>query len=278
MARHLLYQSVLCIAVVNSRLAVVGADRRHERSQMPREDLTNLAAREHLPVRPRCFAVERHELDEPKMETLAAAERCQRHDLPFGEPPDGDGVDADRAEAGSLRGGEAREYAVEPLPPRDPLEDLCAERIEADVEPMQAGAAQRRRLLLEQQAVGRERHLLDAGNADELPYERVDAASQQRLPSRDPKRTDALACRHADHPRDLLVAEQFFPWLECGVERHAIRAAEIAVVGDADPQVGMHAAEPVDELRHDRGALGMDPSAVAIGPLLALPDRHVTLD
>ena len=225
------------------------------------------------------------------MKPLSAAELGQWHDLPFGETADGDGVDPDRLKAGRLGRCQAGQHASQALPPCDPLEGIFSQRVETDVEPMQARPTQVGGLLRQQQAVGRERHLLDARNGDELPHQFGDLAPYERLTPRDPDRTDAEPGRHAGHPHDLLVAEQFLPWLEGHVERHAVGAAEIAAVGDADPQVGVDAAEAVDEHGAWLGArltvgvdltvgmqLWMNPGAVAVGSLLALPDRCLALD
>ena len=84
------------------------------------------------------------------MKALTTAELCQGHDLPFGEAADGDGVDPDRLKAGRLGRSQTGQHASQALPPCDPLEGILIERVEADVEPMQARSTQVGGLLLQQ--------------------------------------------------------------------------------------------------------------------------------
>ena len=58
-------------------------------------------------------------------------------------------------------------------------------------------------------------------------------------------------CETTPHePRDLLERENLVPRLEADIlVRHAVEAADVAAIGDADPQAVVHAAEPVDERR-----------------------------
>ena len=70
----------------------------------------------------------------------------------------------------------------------------------------------------------------------------------QRLAAGQPQLVDAQRGRHADEPLDLLEREDLAPRHEPHVlVRHAIEAADIAAVGDADPQVRVNAAERVDK-------------------------------
>ena len=57
--------------------------------------------------------------------------------------------------------------------------------------------------------------------------------------------------RHdADEALDLLERQNLAPRLEAHVlGRHAVEAADVAAIGDADPQIGVHAAEAVDQRR-----------------------------
>ena len=73
-----------------------------------------------------------------------------------------------------------------------------------------------------------------------LPHQRL-AAGQSQL-------VDAQLRDDANESLDLLERENFVARLELHVfVRHAVEAADIAAIGDADPQIGVHAAERVDE-------------------------------
>ena len=64
----------------------------------------------------------------------------------------------------------------------------------------------------------------------------------------------------ADEPLDLLEREQACARQEVDRLRHAIDAADVAAVGDADPQVVVDPAEGVDQPQRiaDSGGLGND--------------------
>ena len=78
---------------VDRRLPRIGWPERLERAEFPLEDHPHLGSGEHPVVGPGGLGIEWHELDEPEVEPLPAAELGQRHDLMLGEPADRDGVD-----------------------------------------------------------------------------------------------------------------------------------------------------------------------------------------
>jgi hypothetical protein len=69
-----------------------------------------------------------------------------------------------RMSAKPTRGREPGEHPVEAAAAGDPLEDVLPQAVEADVEPCEAGGGELLRLILEQQAVGRQGHLVDAAD------------------------------------------------------------------------------------------------------------------
>ncbi len=122
------------------------------------------------------------------------------------------------------------------------------ERVEADVEPSQAGIPQRLGLIGQQDAVRRQPDVFDAGNGSNLGDQLVEIAADERLATGEADFVDSQADDDPNEPFDLLEGEQLATVHEFGVVgRHAVEAADIAAVGDADPQVRMHAAETVDE-------------------------------
>jgi hypothetical protein len=82
--------------------------------------------------------------------------------------------------------------------------------------------------------------------------------AQQRLPTGEADLVDAeLADGDADQVDDLVVGEQ--PLVGQPVQtlgRHAVGAAQVAPVGQADPQIGRYATVGVDEPGVVRPALG----------------------
>jgi len=90
-----------------------------------------------------------------------------------------------------------------------------------------------------QHAVGRQRDVVDAGNRCDHLDEPLEVAPQQRLASGQPQLHDAERGELAAEPRDLLAAQELVTRHERVVAperlaRHAIRAAQIAAVGDRD--------------------------------------------
>src|SRR5262249_14291868 len=70
----------------------------------------------------------------------------------------------------------------------------------------------------------------------------------QGLASGEPQFADAHVSGHPDESLDLLKGEELLPLQELHVlGGHAVETADVAAVGNADPQVGVHAAEAVDQ-------------------------------
>ena len=85
------------------------------------------------------------------------------------------------------------------------------------------------------------------GMATSIAHELVQVAAHQRLAAGQPNLVDAERRRDADEVRDLLEGEQLVLRPERDILRHAVRAAQIAPVGDGDAQVVVDPAEGVDE-------------------------------
>ncbi len=115
------------------------------------------------------------------------------------------------------------------------------ERVEAHRDAREAGVAQAARLLREQRAVGRQRDVGDAGFREHRDQP-LDVPAQQRLAAGEPDLRHAARDEQLRDARDLLERQQIGVRKEMivGVEdipRHAVDAAEVAAVGDRDPQV-----------------------------------------
>ena len=149
---------------------------------------------------------------------------------------------------------------------RDPAEDglhrevrvvhraerLVVQRVEADRDPPEPGRDQIFGLLREQRAVRRE------GDLDRQLGEHRDqglhVAAHERLAAGDPQLGDAEPHRRGGDTLDLAEGEQLLAF-EIDVLapedllRHAVDAAEVAAVGDRDPEIAYRPSEPV-ESRH----------------------------
>ena len=178
----------------------------------------------------------------------SAPERRQVDELVVVDAALHDGVELDRVEPGLEGGVDAVEHVVELVAPGHLHEPLAVERVEADVDPPQPGRPQLGGEQAQRGAVGRHRHV-DAERGELLDEQRQ-AGPHGRLAAGEADRLDAVAAHH--QPGDALdllerqhlaAGQPLHPLLG-----HAVRAAEVAAVGDGDPQVADDAPERVDEI------------------------------
>ena len=85
------------------------------------------------------------------------------------------------------------------------------------------------------------------GDRGEHAHQARQVAAHQRLAAGQPDLVDPQRRRDPDEARDLLEGEQLGPVQEGDVLGHAVGAAEVAAVGDADAQVVVDPAEGVDQ-------------------------------
>ncbi len=107
---------------------------------------------------------------------------------------------------------------------------------------------------LQRRAVGRQRQVdrVAVGRAQrrQVGDQRRQVAADQRLAAGDPELVDAEPHEDRRQPRDLLERQDLLAGQEREVAAedlggHAVRAPEVAAVGDRDPQVTQRAAEAV---------------------------------
>ena len=159
-----------------------------------------------------------------------------------------DAVELDRSEIRGDRRIDAAQHAVEPGPPGDALETILAQRIERDVHAAQSGREQRRQLLLEQHGVGRKRDVVDAVDRIDAGDEAVQVAAHERLTTGDADRPHADRRGGVHDLDDLFVAEQFIAAQPVETRfGHAVDAAQIALVGDRDAQIGNRPVEGIGQ-------------------------------
>ena len=126
-----------------------------------------------------------------------------------------------------------------------------AERVEGDVDPLQTGLDERPGEPVEQDAVGRQREILDPGRHRQLAHELRQVTADQRLAAGQPRLAHAHRGEDAHEPRDLLEREHLRARQPLqALRRHAVGAAEIALVGDGDADALDPAPPRVDERLH----------------------------
>ena len=163
-----------------------------------------------------------------------------------------DTVELDRAQAGRPDGLDAFEHpGCRELVAGHLAEDFLVEAVEADRHALQARLCERPDLAGQEGAVGGESqilHALDPGDAfDELGQ----IVAQQRLAAGDADLLHARTDEDADQALDLLEVQDLGPGQEVvplaeDLGGHAVDAAEVAAVGDRDPQVSQRPLPGID--------------------------------
>src|SRR5439155_18140492 len=151
-------------------------------------------------------------------------------------------------------------------------EDRVVERIQAHGDAREPGVPEGARLVREQRAVRREREV-ELADGGELGDEHLEIAAQGRLAAGEPHLADAQAGEDPHEALDLLeaqdlVARQELVPLAEDLLRHAVDAAEVAPVGDRDPQVVERPAEGVERVHQEKyegsAATGTDMAAASL--------------
>ena len=208
----------------------------------------------------------RHHLDEAHVEGAVEGEGGQPLEV-LAVALQEDGVELDRIEPGGERRLDAAPDLGDVAAAGDGAEALGVEGVDADVDPVDAGRAERRGEAGELGAVGRQRQVLEAGEGLQPPHDVEQVLAHQRLAAGQPHPPDAEPHQGADHRLDLLRREEVaVAEGEVGVLRQAVGAAQVAAVGDRDPQVGEPPPEGVDQPGAGRAS-----SSSAGGPASAGP-------
>ena len=226
-------------AVIAGR-AVAGAHfRRFQLAQRTLDFLTDLARR-HQPLPPVAAdpVPHRHNLD--KAQVPAGLHRLpgQVNHLVVVHPPHDDGVDLDRLQPRRVRRLQPGQHVLQPAQPRDGVEPFRVERIQADVDPVQAGGGQFVGVAGQQDAVGRHRQVVNAGDAGQGAHQVNDSGPRQRLPAGQAYLADAQLSPRPDDGLDFLVA-QYLLVRPPGdpLRRHTVDTAQVAAVSDRDAQI-----------------------------------------
>ncbi|GAA3239725.1 hypothetical protein GCM10020256_61080 [Streptomyces thermocoprophilus] len=129
------------------------------------------------------------------------------------------------------------------------LEDIGAQGVEGDVDPVEAGCLQGGGGALEADAVGGEGHLRAGGESRDALDDADEAGPQEGFAAGEADLGDAeCADGDVDQADDLVVRQQVGLGQPLqALFGHAVGAAQVAAVGQRDPQVGGHSAVGVDE-------------------------------
>ena len=197
----------------------------------------DLRGRHHHVARPCAVRVQRHEFDEAHHDVFFAREFREGFHFVVVQPAHQHRIHFHRTQRRSLRRLDSRDHIVESLGARHLLEFFAVQRIEADVDAIQARGHQLVAALGEQEAVGGHRKILHADGfqaRDELFH----AGTHQRLAARHAHFADAHAHQDAHQPLVFVPFEQrVLRHVIFGVRGAAIHAAEIAAVRYRDAQV-----------------------------------------
>ncbi len=119
--------------------------------------------------------------------------------------------------------------------------------VQADVDAPQSRIEERLSLIRQKDAVGRQADVLDAGNGGEHAHQPVEVPAHERFAAGQANLVDAQRSGDPDEVRDFLESEQFRAVHEHNFFRHAVGAAQVAPVRDADAEVVVDAAKGVDQ-------------------------------
>ena len=172
---------------------------------------------------PMLLGIERHELDEPQLQARARGRSGASGTISGSVMPRmATALRRIFSKAGALGGGDAGQHAVEPVAAGDLVKRLFAERVEADVEPLQAGVLERLRPARPagcrwSSGRGRRCRAIAASCA-------TSRGRSARTSGSPPVSRSLLtpSLRHDAHePRDLLEREDLVPRLETARSRSA---------------------------------------------------------
>ena len=248
----------------------LGAGGQRDHRKLALQQLDDLVGRQHLVHAPAVGGAHIHVFDEAQRDARAAEMPRHRQDLVVVRATFDDHVDLDVLEADLAGGLDAGEHLGDrKVHVVHAAEDRVVQTIQTHRHAREPGIAQRLRLAGEQRAVGGERevgHLaVERAQVGELNNELFDVLAQQRLAARQSDLAHAHAHELAREPGDFLEAQQgavrqIRIVLVEHILGHAVRAAEVAAIGDADAQIPQRSLVGIAQLRGkvQRRAFGHD--------------------
>ena len=207
----------------------------------------------------------RHRLDQAEVEAVFAAPGDHAVELAFVHALHGHRVDLD-VEPRGLGGEDAVQRRIDLPPAGERGEGRGVQAVEGDIDPPHAGRADVVGHLHQLRAVGGDRQLLQPAATQpraEAAEQRQHALPHQRLPARQADLLDAEVDEGAAKPVEFLERQDLRLRQEGHVFRHAIDAAQVAAVGDRDPEIADGTPERIDHGWRNPPGIGGRPSGAA---------------
>src|SRR5438552_10096885 len=191
-------------------------------------------------------APERHRLDEADVPLALERQGGQRDDVLLVEATDDDRVQLDGLQSGGLGRLDARPDLRERPPAHDPRQAIRIETVDVDVDAPEACGGESRGERGQPDAVRREGEIADTGDRGESRDDLDEVGTQRRLAARQPELAEPDPDGGARDRFDLRRGQQVGRRrIVIARERHAVDAAEVAMIGERDAQVVDLAAESV---------------------------------
>src|SRR5262249_30422781 len=110
-----------------------------QRRDFLRQPVQDVGGEQHLVALPFAVSIQRHELDEPNLNPVLAAELSQRHQVVLDQPAYGHSVELDGAVPQPFTDEDAFQDPLESRAADNLLELGRVERVQVDIDPPQAG-------------------------------------------------------------------------------------------------------------------------------------------
>ena len=219
---------------INARPQLVA---RNGITRIPQLGIERGHMRVHSAMRARALVADGHVFDKAQVDgAVDGQSREGRHILV--EPAHNNAVDLNGLKAPSQRRVDASHGLLKPAQARDLSKQRGVKCVERNVDAVKPGIFELRCQLRQQGAVGGKRDILDPRNRADVANERDDTAADQRLAARQAHAANALPRHQAHKAGDFLGTEQLVVRAGChAIGRHAVNAAEIALVGNGNAQV-----------------------------------------
>ncbi len=208
--------------------------------------------------------VQRHLLDDAQLVVVVEAEPQQRHRVVEAGRRVEHGVHLHRPQARPMCRGKARQHVGEPVAAGDVGEALGVDGVERHVDPVQPGPLQACRAAVQPNSVGGQGDLGAGPQRGGRGHDLLEMLGDQRFAAGEADAGDAESGdRDAQQPGQLVEGQQLLaghPVQPLG--GHAVRAPQIAAIGQRHPQIGGDAAVGVEQRPVRRGTLriaGRDP-------------------
>ncbi|MCY1352793.1 hypothetical protein D9M69_391110 [compost metagenome] len=192
-------------------------------------------------------AAQRHLLDEADVQLVVDGEGHQVLHLVVVAALLHHAVELDALEPGAARHGDAVQHLVELVATGEGGEAFALQRIEADVQAGDPGGTQVAGHGGQLRTVGGDRQVVQLAARAEAAEQVEQVLAHQRLAAGDANAFDAEADEGVRHRVEFFEGKDLRPRREDHVLAHAVRAAEVATIGDRQAQVGDAPAKGVEQ-------------------------------